>query len=211
MNIPTVNQASDHILGLITTCDKHDASAISTLAEAYRTLNLFSKPISLPCPPDCCGETGEPKPLRDLILDYAKTHDPESVAQPEKITQEETPAEAETKARRTRRTKEQIAADKAAAEAPVSRSALDEPAENPETTPETPELPAEEETAASDESQDIPALRAEIGKVFAERKIEPGFKACLASFLKAHDSETVVKLSDAHIPALLKALKDFQP
>jgi len=208
MNIPTVNQASDHILGLITTCDKHDANAISTLAEAYRTLNIFSKPIILDCKPACQADYADPgTPAIAPRTPVEQTEDAATEETP--AATEETPAE--TKARRTRRTKEQIAADKAAQEAPVSGSTPEEPAENPETTPETPELPAEEEPAASDEPQDIPALRAEIGQVFAARKIEPGFKACLASFLKAHDSETVVKLADAHIPALLKALKDFKP
>jgi len=189
---PTVNQASDHILGLITTCDKHDASAVHTLAEAYRTLNLFLKPITLDlkgvCGQDCSTCEGPQPP----------TEQPED----ETSLSTETPAE-ETKPRRTRRSKEQIAADEAAAKA-VETAPEPEPTVAPEPTPELPAEPEPEVTG------DIPALRAEIGKVFAERKIEPGFKACLASFLKAHDSETVVKLDDKHVPALLKALKDFQ-
>jgi len=204
---PTVNQASDHILSLITTCDKHDASAIHTLAEAYRTLNLFLKPITLDlkgvCGKDCSTCEGPQPPTEQPEDDIALST--------------ETPAE-EAKPRRTRRSKEQIAAD-LAAEQTAQTTPEPEPIAEPEPTPELPAepepthaLPAEPEPEPEAEvTGDIPALRAEIGKVFAERKIEPGFKAELARFLKFHGSDTVVKLGDEHVPALLHTLKTWQP
>ena len=213
-----ITQASDHIISLILKCNEHQSQNIAQLVDSYRSLNLFLEPITpecVPCPledypeharaafvPQADGVTLTEQPsLPQFLVPAGCVPTPEAGGPP---TTTEQPAPA----RRTRRTKEQIAADEAAAKAAVSGSAPEEPAENPETTPETPpELPAEEEAPAGD----IPALRAEIGRVFAERKIEPGFKSALANFLKAHDSETVVKLADVHIPALLKTLKEFQP
>lgn len=196
-----ITQASDHIISLILKCNEHQSQQIAHLVESVRTLSYITDPVPfhVGAPIEKCV----PCPLED----YPEHVRAAFVPQADGVTLTEQPA-APAAPRRTRRTKEQIAADEAAAKAAVSRSEPEEPAENPETTPETPpELPTEEEAP----TDDIPALRAEIGKVFAERKIEPGFKSCLANFLMDHDSETVVKLADKHVGKLLKTLKDFAP
>lgn len=102
---PLETQAADFILGLVTTNGNSPANLVS-LTQAYGLLvnascdrsraKMFADPICLPEP--CCGQT-----------------DPEPCSQ-EELNQ--IPAkEAEEKPKRTRRTKEQIAADEAAAAA----------------------------------------------------------------------------------------------
>lgn len=197
---PLESQAANHLLNLILKCDHSQATNANTLVDAYRafafatrlqaaeTASYLCDPAKTPhdaneAPTACFGDT-VPEPL-------VPTEDGVNMT----VQPTETPAPA----KRTRRSKEQIAADEAAAKAAQSETPeleTEPPAEAPESAPE-PELPAGEVPA------DPEAVKQQIREVFGKVKNKEGAKEELAKILKKHNAANITLLKPEQVNAVL--------